>query len=867
MRRRKNWEGRAGAIWMSDRNVNLWIVGVHIAHGECRLDSLSDLARLQHMRPWGSLTLLSGDLNSDFLPTMELDPWRTLENRSERHCIERTQIDHFASTFSLNLHLGDCVDGVPGGVFAHQALGVPFTRVPRGDACETSVPSLIDMSLLSPELTMHTTVDWTVLPFSDHACVVNTCEEPLVRVMRRGVKTHWRCDDYEACETWITATAPPDFDHIADAQFFMLDAMKRWANQATCRQRRRNFVPMQVRSLALKLQSCQSEEHASIVRKGIRVAWKVANTRRQTVRSIATVKKGGVIEKRTKLHRITAIQSGDQLFSDEPSIQAKLLDEFTRRWGSADEHTRMRLHDYALYNDGEEIEITGRQLSGACQAVRQRYKLDMDGLCVQIIDATAKARPAAMARVFARLLSDTATMSTLQVRACVFGKRNAITEAKDVRAIIPLSSILQVCDALIADRFHSKLNHIVPQTHSCFFGARPQTQTLEIAHTAHMVLEKGLDSESAGCVAQADIRNFYDSLPVWRIIERLRQEGFDDADLSALVRLQMFVQVTLSWSMMRASTAPVRNRSCGGLTGSRCAGFLGRCPLEFIARERIPQWKPWGFSMGQHTAILAVWVDNCYAFGDTVFGATAILNDLEHELSQHWGLAFKEDSKCAIVAEGAYIEEEDNSWPLTPRFECFGHVLEPTGSIRACFNATKRLCWNAFHLHLSSKKCRHIPIAHKITLLQRVVQPIFSYRCTRWPYQKTYAKELDLLQTKMLAVMTREQRYPDEELARYIKRRNQMASRMARTHGRWSRTWAKRVLDWRDHLIRPRNEDHLVARVFSWHGAQWLRQQRLQHGCTATSGRTRTRLPISAVVHQRWEEGCDNAMEFGLLRY
>ena len=40
------------------------------------------------------------------------------------------------------------------------------------------------------------------------------------------------------------------------------------------------------------------------------------------------------------------------------------------------------------------------------------------------------------------------------------------------------------------------------------------------------------------------------------------------------------------------------------------------------------------------------------------------------------------------------------------------------------------------------------------------------------------------------------------------------------------------------------------------------KQKQNQHGILATSGRTRTRLPVSAVVHQRWEEGCDCAVQF-----
>ena len=238
-----------------------------------------------------------------------------------------------------------------------------------------------------------------------------------------------------------------------------------------------------------------------------------------------------------------------------------------------------------------------------------------------------------------------------------------------------------------------------------------------------------------------------------------------------------------------------------------------------------------------------------------------LLTDLENELEQQWNLSFKVDSKTVIVCEGGDSDDIDECWALTDRFSCLGHILQPSGSVRACFYATKRACWNAFFHHLSSKKSRRVPIQHKLKLLQRVILPIVAYRCTRWPYQKTYAKELDALQTKMIAVLTPEVRWPDEELGMYIKRRNQMASRLAGGLGRWSRVWAKRVINWHDHLCRARNAKSLTSRIFLWHGAAWLREQRLLHGTSSIGGRTRTRLPVSAFVERRWEESVTDAEE------
>ena len=175
--------------------------------------------------------------------------------------------------------------------------------------------------------------------------------------------------------------------------------------------------------------------------------------------------------------------------------------------------TRVRILNYVLERDGRTMHIGNDEVLSSCQAIRHTNKIDMDGLCVQIILATARATHRAIANLLSIILSDTATMTSLRVRACLFGKRGPDTAAKDTRAIIPLGAVMQICDSILANRFHCKLNALCPDIDGCFFNAQPQTQTLEIAHAAHLVLEKGMDAESAGSVAQAAVQTFYDSLP------------------------------------------------------------------------------------------------------------------------------------------------------------------------------------------------------------------------------------------------------------------------------------------------------------------------------------------------------------------
>ena len=139
---------------------------------------------------------------------------------------------------------------------------------------------------------------------------------------------------------------------------------------------------------------------------------------------------------------------------------------------------------------------------------------------------------------------------------------------------------------------------------------------------------------------------------------------------------------------------------------------------------------------------------------------------------------------------------------------------------------------------------------------------MITYKCTRWPYQKQLAKELDKMQNKMIASLVREPRIPDESSGDYVRRRSTSANALSRRAGKWSRIWGSRVISWEEHMKRPRNGDSLCARLYEFYGASWLQDQRLLHGTSAVSGRTRTRVSEQRWVAQRWQLGVQYAKAY-----
>ena len=93
-------------------------------------------------------------------------------------------------------------------------------------------------------------------------------------------------------------------------------------------------------------------------------------------------------------------------------------------------------------------------------------------------------------------------MSWYCINGKLFGKRSATSPAADLRAILPLSAILQIIDAALAAFTNQFVDEIMPPVKGCWVGARPGTQALEIAHGLHFVIEKGLDLKSKAAIAQ-----------------------------------------------------------------------------------------------------------------------------------------------------------------------------------------------------------------------------------------------------------------------------------------------------------------------------------------------------------------------------
>ena len=116
----------------------------------------------------------------------------------------------------------------------------------------------------------------------------------------------------------------------------------------------------------------------------------------------------------------------------------------------------------------------------------------------------------------------------------------------------------------------------------------------------------------------------------------------------------------------------------------------------------------------------------------------------------------------------------------------------------------------------------------------------------------------------MTAIICPTVKYPGEQVHSFMERRSRNAGRLAKTCGKWSRQWARDVINWEDHCNRGNDATNWNNFIIDYRAEDWLNQRRLMH--TTSGGEVRTQTRASrAKVNKRYFEGCKEAMEF-LLR-
>ena len=241
---------------MAGNHTNVFIIGVHGPHGELRVDTFADIAFLLRQRPWGSKVLVAGDWNVDQLPTLAIDPYADHAERAVHHMAERLLVQSLADRFRLEVNISGMVCSTPGGPFDDVCFMAPVTRIPTGQPASYSLPSLLDYGLSTDGYVKETRVHWEGVP-ADHAMV--TFSTHSATSLQRNRKTTWKCRDEEQCIAWIVDNSPDSFPDLQTFHAFALRMQAEWADAQTCRQRREQRLPSDLRSAYDSLANAKTE--------------------------------------------------------------------------------------------------------------------------------------------------------------------------------------------------------------------------------------------------------------------------------------------------------------------------------------------------------------------------------------------------------------------------------------------------------------------------------------------------------------------------------------------------------------------------------------------------------------------------------
>ena len=118
-------------------------------------------------------------------------------------------------------------------------------------------------------------------------------------------------------------------------------------------------------------------------------------------------------------------------------------------------------------------------------------------------------------------------LKQLRAVARCFGKSSADTAVSDVRAIIPLPCVASALDFLLARRIHEHCDIFFEDIPGIFTGALPKTQVSDVSFSLQLLVERIHDNSSEGAIGQLDIKSFFDSVPVRRVLDSLVNDGFD----------------------------------------------------------------------------------------------------------------------------------------------------------------------------------------------------------------------------------------------------------------------------------------------------------------------------------------------------
>ena len=456
---------------------------------------------------------MCGDWNVNFAPSFADYPYAR-DGFVDSHCSRRDDISSFVSEVGLDIHFASRITSLPASKWAESCLTFPFTRVPQGE--QVGLPSLLDFIVASRNTVESTEGSWKYVP-SDHCLVYSEISCDIFETCRR--KTHWDCSDWGEAREWVKGQWP-SFETCPLAEYtsymfdFLSNVRDKFSVRSTSAARRYHRFPLSLRLLYFQLAQAPPErrEHFRMMCWHQRLRW-VKGLREQAIRN--NIDRGRAVSKSKKLFWIKGLEQADgRVERDDCLIANQLAQAFSEKYGAKDLHQRSLVADFVRQAEGKAPFVDEISLERAFGKLKRKRKLDTYGICVNLLYLGFESAPDDFLTFFRTLLSSEEAMSSLLSPLLCFGKSRCVTPVSDIRAIVPLTALLQLVDRVLSLALHDELLHLLPSIPGCMFGGRIGTQARDIGHGVSLLLEKGADRRGGAAVAQGDVRKYFDNLPL-----------------------------------------------------------------------------------------------------------------------------------------------------------------------------------------------------------------------------------------------------------------------------------------------------------------------------------------------------------------
>jgi len=852
---------RVGGVLLKFNRRHLLLCGVHMRHGDELYNSLADFSNCVNCSPKGCPVFAVGDWNTDQLPIMQIDPFAEMYHRDMHHYERRLSMQTCMSTLGLDLCIPYAsVDSPFWSSWEELAFFNPITRIPAESQNEI-IPSCLDYSAATPGVLNEESCErcWTI-GIADHASIWSRVNWQF-RVWPSFSSNTFHCTSEE---DYLSNLQQTHFDWLSgpDVLFHTLSSVQNSFQSAeTSKQRKERRMPFELKEAIRKGSLADSYRDRSFWRDR---AWQLRKkwvTDMKVQAKVRRAREGKAHSKRKKLWKLRGLVIDSHKDVDRDFCARTIASHFTEKWkGTADDQAFAHEVDNTR---AFSLDVSVDEVARGFGMLNRKDTIKHDGVCVRSLELLFIAHPDEFTQWLASGIGDPDIYRSAKIMARPFGKEASYSVLDKIRLILPLSAWLSLADAIISskldDCFQSLFPELVPWLDSdgFFMGGNRFTQPLDITFGLQLAVEKALDLESCGGLAQFDIQQFYDSLSLRLISDFLLQLGVDWKIVTAALMHQLLPLIIVRLSGC-SETPPststcVSHRATGGLTGSRTAGVLAKFIVANMLSECKPLLLPYGFVSRMW---ISTWIDNVYITGKSASAAVSMAVILEDFLLRRWGLNVKADSKMVMPVHGGEPADLPPGWRLVHVFPALGHFIGDNGGIEFCYTEAVKEAWKAYWRNASRRSAQKLPNIMRAKRLNRMVLPVIRYRWTRWPWTLWRARLLDKLQRKMISMCISYLPQASAESSDYFRGRAKFAGNLAKQAGCWSTLWATDVVKWDEHRHRERNRwswGNVLLKVRPRDELAWRR--------ASFNGRPRTRA-CQGWACRRWHDGLEEAKTF-----